>query len=197
MGARCCCTDKTNVVEDILSHRLARALPTQQQQDDLQDEYGSNAGKNDGEEDMSAPCSPGFFMDEHCLYRISLDTALPGPLGIQVEHADGAMGLMVVAVTGGKAAAWNQANPFKQVRESDCILEVNGVTGDCAAMLAELQDRPGGIVQVLLIRSPPLKCVRPQFCESLQVEDSITHNCNIHCQQGQPLFCRDTEEDGL
>merc|ERR1719195_1279246 len=139
-------------------------------------------------------------MDEPCLYRINLDANLPGPLGIQVETAEGALGLEVVAVTGGQAAAWNEANPSAQVRERDCILEVNGVAGDCAAMLAELQDRQSDQLQVLLVRPPSLKLMAPEFRDSgSEIDDSAIHNCSSHCQPGtlQPLFCQHMEGDGL
>merc|ERR1740123_327243 len=69
-------------------------------------------------------------------FRVNLSKAAAGRLGLDVEHAEDSPNLPIVAVTGGAAEAWNQANPQRLLRPGDAIVEVNGHRGRAPDLLA-------------------------------------------------------------
>jgi len=68
-------------------------------------------------------------------YRVRLNKAGGGKLGLDVDYMPQRSVLPIMAVTGGLAKAWNQDHPEEQLQKGDSILEVNGTWGDVSQML--------------------------------------------------------------
>eukprot|EP00419_Tripos_fusus_P028258 CAMPEP_0172716328 /NCGR_PEP_ID=MMETSP1074-20121228/68064_1 /TAXON_ID=2916 /ORGANISM="Ceratium fusus, Strain PA161109" /LENGTH=138 /DNA_ID=CAMNT_0013540995 /DNA_START=55 /DNA_END=471 /DNA_ORIENTATION=+ len=67
-------------------------------------------------------------------FRVHLKKTEGGPrLGVDVDLSDGDH-LLVDKVNDGLVMQWNKANPDKEVRPNDKVMEVNGIKGDAAQM---------------------------------------------------------------
>lgn len=64
-----------------------------------------------------------------------------GILGLNVCHLNPKF-LSITRVQGGAIGIWNSANPGKEVRTGDAIIEVNGIATDAAAMIKEMSTNP-------------------------------------------------------
>mmetsp|Transcript_18791 Transcript_18791/g.40327 ORF Transcript_18791/g.40327 Transcript_18791/m.40327 type:complete len:142 (-) Transcript_18791:63-488(-) len=70
-------------------------------------------------------------------YAIELDKTGGQPLGIDVDHADGATLLIVEINEGGLFAEWNATHKDKQVTPGDRIVEVNQAVGQVIDLVTE------------------------------------------------------------
>jgi len=68
-------------------------------------------------------------------YTVFLDRATDDSLGIEVRHDTERDAIVITKVTGGLAGRWNDENPGEQIRQGDCIMEVNGIQGPVQALL--------------------------------------------------------------
>mmetsp|Transcript_93876 Transcript_93876/g.205502 ORF Transcript_93876/g.205502 Transcript_93876/m.205502 type:complete len:413 (+) Transcript_93876:187-1425(+) len=68
-------------------------------------------------------------------YRVSLDKAREGKLGLDVDYMAERLVLPIMAVTGGLAEDWNVNNPDNQMKKGDSIIEVNGTRHNVVVML--------------------------------------------------------------
>lgn len=65
---------------------------------------------------------------------VFLDKTGGGSLGLEVVQ-DPRGRVLIQAVNGGLASQWNAENFESRIAPGDCIVEVNGVTGEASAML--------------------------------------------------------------
>mmetsp|Transcript_59275 Transcript_59275/g.152591 ORF Transcript_59275/g.152591 Transcript_59275/m.152591 type:complete len:176 (+) Transcript_59275:107-634(+) len=68
-------------------------------------------------------------------FRVMLNRAQGGKLGLDVDYVASGTFLPIVALTGGLAEQWNLAHPEIRMRTGDYILEVNNTRGDAQKML--------------------------------------------------------------
>jgi len=93
-------------------------------------------------EEAAKMINKGFlkFAEDTSQFAIVLDKKKGNHrLGIDVDIAHGSA-LLVDAVKGGLVKEWNKQHPQLQVRKGDCIVEVNGITGDAQTVLKECQN---------------------------------------------------------
>jgi len=96
-----------------------------------------NRFENGGQEPLAAPVpQPANTDGTGNEFTIVLKKTAGSKLGVDVDHQDG-MTLLIDAVTGGLMEAWNVANPDKQVKAGDRIMEVNGCRGEVCQLVDE------------------------------------------------------------
>merc|ERR1719221_378982 len=83
-------------------------------------------------------------------FRVRLNKAENGRIGMDVEHTEESPNLPVVAITGGAAEAWNFANPHRALRPGDAIVEVNGHRGRAPDLLAAC--KRDSILEMIVLR---------------------------------------------
>jgi hypothetical protein len=68
-------------------------------------------------------------------YSVTLNKSGGEKLGLDVDYMEGRAVLPIMAITGGLAEKWNNANPDKQMCKGDSVVEVNGVSANVVQML--------------------------------------------------------------
>jgi len=77
----------------------------------------------------------GGDTEEERLYEVILVKSAGQKLGLDVDYMAERKVLPIMHVTGGVAEEWNRRNPVKKMKSGDCILEVNGITGNVTEIL--------------------------------------------------------------
>lgn len=77
----------------------------------------------------------GGDTEQERLYEVTLVKTDGSKLGLDVDYMAERKVLPIMHVTGGVAEEWNRRNPMKKMHSGDCILEVNGITGNVAEIL--------------------------------------------------------------
>merc|ERR1712048_731153 len=131
-------------------------------------------------------------------YIITLDKSQGTTFGIDVDVTDGRT-IIVDAIKGGLAEKWNLAHPEQQVREGDCIVEINSVRHNVRRMLAECKKN-----RMLSIRLLPQEAAFPSqdfsaelSCPLLEVQDIYTIDDGEACFPPNVVSALQPEEKQL
>ena len=81
------------------------------------------------------PPVAGGNTEKERVYSVKLTKSGDRKLGLDVDFMAERVVLPIMTVTGGVAEIWNQEHPELPISKGDSILELNGVSGDVAAML--------------------------------------------------------------
>jgi len=156
-GSKCCCNNAADSQEVVEKQRAAGGYPLTPAEEiigekgslpaevipspDVADQVPSavpmSTVQNRFDNGVAPPAPPRGTVDvAKNEFTIVLQKAPGSKLGVDVDHQDG-MTLLVDAVTGGLMEAWNSANPEKQVKVGDRIVEVNGCCGDVWQIVEE------------------------------------------------------------
>eukprot|EP00438_Fugacium_kawagutii_P017803 Skav208277 [mRNA] locus=scaffold1802:101000:110586:+ [translate_table: standard] len=103
------------------------------------------------------------------LFEVTLVKTDGQKLGLDVDYMAERKVLPILHVTGGVAEEWNRKNPSKKMHSGDCILEVNGITGNVAEILEKCK-ADSGSTSLHFEHSIPKKAVL-----SMSIMGSIFH----------------------
>lgn len=128
----------------------------------------------DGEPVKIVPAEPSADL----LYSVRLTREDGQKLGVLVNTRSTTERLRVVAVEAGSAAhEWNNLYPKTPLRIGDCIIKVNGFTGDAISLLKQCRDV--SCLQLTLMRAPCGDETPPAQAERSEVEDLEGQNLSL------------------
>jgi len=88
---------------------------------------------------------------EQGTFKVKLDKATGGKLGLDVDYMAERLVLPIMSITGGLAENWNKSNPTCQMKKGDSIIEVNGERKNVAVMLEKCKSEQ--VLELVLARA--------------------------------------------